>query len=261
MDAIMSALLSLPVVLSATVFIAVIIALSLATLAVTRKLVGHYATKETHDLAGSVLFRIAALHGLVLALVFAQELDSIKDVHNTSAREAAMVGDIYHDLKRYGGDDADSIRTELVSYAKVVVEKEWPALAGPRSLSIQAWKSWETTYEAILELTPETKRQERLLNFMLSDIRELSELREARENAALSETSTLFLVAAISGIVLISAAYFTWQITPVNLGLITAFAAYTGLILYFVIAFSNPYLAPGNAKPFGMERFLASAEN
>jgi hypothetical protein len=37
---------------------------------------------RTHDAAATVAVRIAALHGLILALVYAQELDDYKGIRN-----------------------------------------------------------------------------------------------------------------------------------------------------------------------------------
>lgn len=50
---------------------------------------------EANDLAGSVIFRVAALHGLILALVFAQELFKYQEVRGALVREATAVADIY----------------------------------------------------------------------------------------------------------------------------------------------------------------------
>mgnify|MGYP007132253064 FL=1 len=221
-----------------------------------RRIFGDSNDQETRDLAGSVLFRIASLHGLVLALVFAQELENVRAVDLTAAHEASMLGDVFYDLERYDADITRPIRISLARYGRAVVDEEWQMLADSRQLSPTAWSEWEAAYEALLDLSPATDRQERLLSIMLGDIRALSELREERENAALAQTSTLFIVAALAGILLISAAYFTWAPTRINLALIGGFAAYTGLIIYFVVAFSNPYLAPGNSEPNGFERFL-----
>ena len=252
----MNALLSLPVLVSAFLFILLIVAISLISFYAMRWAFGDSKDQETRDLAGSVLFRIASLHGLVLALVFAQELENVRAVDLTTAHEASMLGDVFYDLERYDADLTTPIRISLARYARAVVEEEWQMLADSRQLSPAAWAEWEAAYEALLSLSPETDRQERLLNIMLDDIRGLSELREERENAALAQTSTLFIVAALAGILMISAAYFTWAPTRINLALIGGFSAYTGLIIYFVVAFSNPYLAPGNSEPNGFERFL-----
>ncbi|QGX98040.1 DUF4239 domain-containing protein [Roseovarius faecimaris] len=250
-------LFSLHPVIAGLVFIAGVIAVSLASYALTRWALLARTDEDSRELAGSVLFRVAALHGLVLALVFAQELTSIRDVHVTSAHEAAMLADIYYDLERYDAEGTQEIRAELARYAIAVIDEEWPSLAGDGRLSDAAWQAWERGYESILDLSPETPRQERLLGIMLADIRELSELREARENAAHFGASQLFLIAALSGILLISAGYFTYPATALNLMLLSGFAAFTGLIIFFVMAYANPYHAPGNATPLGFERFLS----
>lgn len=253
----MTWLFNLPVPVSAAIFVLGVVALALASYGVARLLLARHAVDETRELAGSVLFRLAALHGLVLALVFAQELGAVRDVDLAGTREAALLADVYYDLRRYDAEEAEGIRGVLARYGRLVVEEEWGGLAREGRLSIEAWHAWEAAYEGLLSLDPRGARQERLLDVMLGDLRALSELREARGNAARGGASGLFLVAAVSGIVLISAAYFTWPPTALNLALISAFAAYTGLIVYFVMAFANPYRPPGAAVPAGFERFLS----
>ncbi|MEM9011751.1 MAG: hypothetical protein AAGE18_11020 [Pseudomonadota bacterium] len=242
--------------LTGTVFVAAIVALALGSYGIARWAFGARADEETRDLAGSVLFRIGALHGLVLALVFAQDLAGIRDVAVSAAREATLVSDIYHDARRYGVEETAGLRAGLARYGLIVVEEEWPLLAESRRLSPAAWTEWEAAYETLLDLAPATPRQERLHDVMLDDIRELSELRDARENAAQAAAYAIFLWVALAGVVLIGAAYFTWPATALNVGLIAAFAGFTGLILYMVFAFSNPFAAPGRATTVGFERFL-----
>lgn len=55
-------------------FVAGTIILALAVDALMRWIVGDRYSSTTETLAGSVIFRVASLHGLILALVFAQEL-------------------------------------------------------------------------------------------------------------------------------------------------------------------------------------------
>lgn len=242
--------------ISGLAFVALVIAIALLSYAVARWLLGKAATEETRELAGSVLFRIGALHGLVLALVFAQDLAGMRDVSVSSSREATLVSDIYYDASRYGDEETLALRVSLANYALVVLEKEWAMLAEGRQLSSAAWVHWDDAYEALLNFNPETVRQERLHAIMLDDVRELSELRDTRENAAQATASSLFLWAALAGVVLIGATYFTWAATALNLALIGAFSGFTGLILYMVVAFSNPFAAPGKATTVGFERFL-----
>ena len=158
----MNALLSLPTFLSAAVVIGGTICISIATYFGARRVLSSRAQPETKELAGSVIFRVSALHGLILALVFAQELVNLTQVRVTTSKEAALIGDVFFDLKRYGAPETVDIRTQLASYTATVLEEEWDTLARKKALSGEAWGRWESVYHAILDLEPQTRRQEDL---------------------------------------------------------------------------------------------------
>ena len=80
----------------------------------------------------SIIFRVAALHGLILALVFAQVLFSYQEVRGALLREATAVADIYYDFERYDPKTAQFMQTAIVEYAQTVVDEEWQLLAEER---------------------------------------------------------------------------------------------------------------------------------
>ncbi|PWJ20453.1 hypothetical protein [Jannaschia seohaensis] len=243
-------------ILAAPAFVLLIVGISMAAYGLTRRLLRGHMDEDTRDLAGSVLFRIASLHGLVLALVFAQDLANLRDVSVSAAHEATLVADIYYDAGRYAGPESAAIQHAMAHYGLLVAEEEWPRLAEQRRLLPEAWGTWERAYHLLLDATPATARQERLHGIMLTDIRLLSELRDTRGNVAQAGVSTVFVFAALIGVILVSAAYFPWAPTRLNLGLIAGFSAFTGVVLYIIIAFSNPFASPGRAPTVGFERFL-----
>lgn len=250
----MTYLSHLPNALLIVVIVLIASALALVPYLLARRVMLARADEHSKDLAGSVLFRIGALHSLILALIFAQELLNFSEARHAMTREATLVGDIYYDLQRYDDEATASVQTHLVDYTAIVLEREWPGLARQGQLDEQAWAEWQHVYHAILDLVPETRRQDSLREIMLGQVRELSELRINRETAALVGTNDLFFFAAIAGIVVMSIGYFPFPPTPVNLTLLLLFGVYTGLVLYFIIAFSNPFSAPGYVEPFRFER-------
>ncbi|WP_108446697.1 DUF4239 domain-containing protein [Halomonas denitrificans] len=252
----MSLLAHLPNGLLVVVIVLVASALALVPYLLARRVMLARADQHSKDLAGSVLFRIGALHSLILALIFAQELLNFSEARHAMTREATLVGDIYYDLERYDGEATASIRAHLVGYTGIVLEREWQGLAREGRLDEEAWAEWGHVYEAILDLVPESLRQEALRDIMVAQARELSELRINRETAALIGTNELFFFAAITGIVVMSIGYFPFPPTPVNLTLLLLFGVYTGLVLYFIVAFSNPFSAPGFVEPLRFERLL-----
>lgn len=245
---------SIPGGLLAVIIVAASCTLALLPYFIARQFLLARTDQQTKDLAGSVIFRVSALHSLILALVFAQELINFNEARRTMTREAALVGDVFYDLQRYDASGTKPIQADLLEYTNVVLNREWASLAATSQLDEQAWSEWDAAYNGILDLEPGDARQEELKSIMLDRIRELSDLRIERENAALGGATDLFLYAAIAGIVLISIGYFPFPPTEVNLTLLCIFGIYTGLVIYFIVAFANPYSGAGYVEPVRLER-------
>lgn len=220
-------------------------ALTVLCYLVMRYFTGGEPEQPTKDLAGSVIFRVSALHGLILALVFAQEMVDYQQLKYESTVEANAIADVYFDARRYGPAAAAAVQEPVKSYLELVVSKEWDNLGEGKGLFGPAWGQWDAAYEAVLSLQAADKRQESLRSHMLERIHLISETRVKRENHADSAISGMFWFAAMAGVVLIALAYYPYPVQRHNLVLIFMFGAFTGLILFFIYAFSNPFSPPG----------------
>lgn len=231
------------------------IAITLATVAAILSV--HFAVRQimrpdpeerTRDLAGSVLFRISALHGLVLALVFASEVVEYNQIDFESAVEVNAISDAYYDADRYG-DEAQAVREALREYLRIVPFEEWDSLGADSTLSSQAWAQWDAAYNAVLDLEPSTERQTDLRANMLRKVHAIAENRDLREHHAKSSLGVLFWAAALAGVLLLSVGYYPFPPTRDNLILLSVFGSYTGFILFTIFAMSNPYSAPAALEP------------
>lgn len=212
--------------------------------------------QETNDLAGSVIFRVAALHGLILALVFAQELLSFQELRKAIVREATAVADVYYDLERYSADNAEVMQKALEQYIRIVKNTEWRMLADERRLSSNAWEQREFVYSEILDLEPQSKRQVVLQDHMLGKMQKIAEFRQTRENAALNPLSKMFWIPAIAGLVLVSMTYFVFRPTRLNLTLLSVYGGFSGLVLFVIYAFSDPFSEPNRLEPLAFDRLF-----
>ncbi|MGN6550383.1 MAG: hypothetical protein ACTHJ3_10885 [Pararhizobium sp.] len=231
------------------VFVACTVALTLGAFLAMRVATGGDPDARDRDLTSSVIFRISALHGLILALVFAQEMFEYQQLRFDSASEANAIADVYYDAGRYNGDTMAVIQKAIHSYLDVVVSDEWRALGTSGQLSSEAWKQWDIAYQGILDMTPENGRQASLRDHMLAQIHQISEMRVRREEHAVSSVSGMFWFAAISGVILIALAYYSFPAELHNFMLLGMFGAFTGIILFFIYSFSNPYRPPGTLQP------------
>ena len=234
------------------------IAVALAAYFMSRLFFGGLIESETQRLAGSVMTKCASLHALILALVFAQEIFTYQDVREQLVAEATAVGDIYFDVRRYGTDSEARIQADLSQYVHLVVEKEWDILAMTGKLSQDAWRMRDNVYLAVLDLEPETGRQETLRQHMLQKIQFLAESRHSRANTAQQGIGEVFWFASVFGLVIVAMSYFGFTPNRRRLALLSLYAGFTGVIMFMTFALANPFDDPGRLGPHAFERLLAT---
>ncbi|MCF1503510.1 hypothetical protein L0F51_07020 [Afifella sp. H1R] len=234
------------------------VAIAFASYFLARTLLSSRGPEDSKDLAGSVVIRVSALHGLILALVFAQELANFDQIGDGLSTEAALIGDVFYDLERFDADITQKARDDLATYTGIVLNEELPALADGEPLLRKAWESWDDVYDAILDLEPQNVRQVALKPLLIKNVHEISQLRLKREEAAEDGVNGLFMLAALLGVALTAAAYFAFPPTVPNLLLLSIFGTYTGLIVFFVIAFAYPYSEPGEVRPVELQKLYVS---
>ena len=110
----------------------------------------------------------------------------------------------------------------------------------------------------MLALAPADARQTALRDHMLQDVRRIARLRDQREIESLYGLTPIFWVAAVVGVVLTIAAYFTFSPTVLHLSLLGIYGAYMGLIMHLIYAFTNPYEQPARLPPSAFDRLLAT---
>ncbi|MBW9053170.1 hypothetical protein [Rhizobium mesosinicum] len=206
------------------------------------------------ELASSVITRIASLHALILALVFAQEMIEYQALRTESAVESNAVGDVFYDAERFGPQAQAPIQKALKDYVRIVIEQEWNELGRTGELSAAAWDQWNIAYLKILELAPVNAKQESLRSHMLDEIHTVSESRDRRENSGTDSISLIFWFAAVSGVIFTAIGYYPYAPDARNLLLLSIFGIFTGIILFFIYAFSNPYSPPATLFPTAFER-------
>jgi hypothetical protein len=238
-------------------FVSIAISIVLGSYFGARKLLGSGEDDiRTHDAASAIGVRVATFHGLILALVYAQELDDFKGVRNTLTQETVAVSDVYNDARRYGGPEAGPIRTGLAQYVAAVVHEEWPMLGAGKGLSGKAWSEWEDVYQRILALPPTTERDRFLAGRMRDRVVTIAGFRQTRESVVTARFSEMFWAPALIGLALVSVAFFVYRPTRNHLILLSIFGAYSGVILFFIYAFANPFSLPGKLEPAPFEELL-----
>lgn len=211
---------------------------------------------RTLEVAANVAVRVATLHSLILGLVYAQELDDYKGVRANLIEEAVAISDVFNDAQRYGGGMVVPIQQGLARYVTTVVNEEWDLLADHQGLSPKAWQQWEGVYDLLLDLQPTSDRERYLAARMKDRTTAVARFRQLREATSISRFSGLFWGPAIIGLIIVSATFYVYRPTRTNLILFGLFGAYSGVILFFIFTFGNPYSNPGRLEPRPFQHLL-----
>jgi hypothetical protein len=226
--------------------------LSLAAYFAARAVSRSHQYERHREMAIVMVTRIAALHALILALVFAQEMAAYQRLDNQTAIEADAVADVFNDAARYG-PELQSVQDDMRAYLDIVIGTEWIELGEGRGLSQPAWDVWDRAYETVLDVDAQTPRQQHLRDHILQSLHEISDARSIRQNEAVVTIANYFWIAALTGVVLIAVGHYIYPPEPQNLVMLALFSAYTGAILFLIYGFSNPYSPPAALAPAPLE--------
>jgi len=240
-------------VLVGAVFVAGTVALSLAVYLAARWLTRNARLDRHPEMANAMVLRIGALHGLILALVFAQEMSGYQRLEAQTANEASAIADVYNDAARYDPIALLPLQQAMVAYTADVIDKEWPSLGEGRGLDEDAWLQWERAYAMALDLEPTNPRETTLREHMIGQLHAIATARNLRDADGAGSIMTLFWFAALTGVVLIALGYYSHRPERHNLVLMSLFSGYAGLILFLIYGFSNPYKAPAALTPAPLE--------
>ena len=217
---------------------------------------GHHYPPSIRDLAAATGFRIAAFYGILLALLFAQELQGYQNIREGLAREAAAVSQTYFDAGRYGGPSAPLIRRALKAYVRAVVEIEWPMLSTEQQLSTNTWNDFNRAIDAVERLDAHTPAETALRARMLDNMSQMANLRNLRLQHAAESHRWLFLVPSLAGMFLVTIPFFIYTPRRETWVMLGCYGAFAGLVLFFIDGFSNPFDKPLQVSPAPFERLL-----
>ncbi len=231
--------------------------LSLLLYSGARSVYGGEADEKTVDFARTTIFRIGVLHGLIVALVFADGKENEADVRRAVAEEARTVSNVYYELQRFDRVSTQGIQRIVARYADAVVRFDWPELAQEARLADASWALWDELIDRVLSIEPGEGRRALIHARLVDQVYRIEDLREERAAGARAYPSVLFWVAAIGGLVVMVGCFFAWPPTRATFALIAAFAGYTGLILMLVYDLGNPFDGLSVITPRAFRTFLA----
>lgn len=220
-----------------------------------RRRYGPMQPADTRAVASDVMSRIGALHGLILALVFASAHQGAQTFSNDMTEEASAAIHVYFNAQRYG---APQLQSAVVAYLQTAADGDWSSLRERGKLSDEGWLAWRALINSALTLEPEGRRQQVLADKILSDVWRIEDLRQARGYEARERVPVEFWIVGTVGLLLIATLLFVHEVTPLHQGIMAMYSGFTGLTLFLIYDMSHPFSGALSVGPEAFEVALAT---
>lgn len=231
--------------LSLSTFSGSLFAMSLSTVlglvvyVVSYKLILKYQTEDLKDPTSSLFRVIGMLVSLMLSLAFADVIVELRSIENAIEREAVAISDTFNGLRRFDAEKTRGIQTILIDYAQAVIDDDWPALADDR-LGQRTDDLNKQLQQSATELEPTTEAQKQLWSRILNDLDAASDYRLIRLDNALAKPP-VYLYVVFFGFLLTMACFGAYRPQGPLVTLVSMYALFVGLVLYLILALSDPF--------------------
>lgn len=247
-------LLQLPVLWGAGLLMALTTLAGLGVYMLSNRLLATSQPKEARR-AANYLFRVVGiLVSLFLSLTFADVVLELNQIEASIEREAVMLEDIYRDLDRYGSPRAVRAQSLVHDYLEAVIKHDWPALANDR-LSEEARVLLGQLENEVLHLEDNSEVQGILRSRIIADVDMVSDLRLSRLEQAFDKPP-LFLVVVVFGFLITMVCFGPHDPNRLTLVLLSFYTLLIGLVIYLILAYSDPFQGSTGIEPASLEYIL-----
>jgi len=152
---------------------------SVAGLVLVQRMVPVELRKQHNDVAGFIYAVLGIAYAVLLGLVVVAAWEQFQTARNTTEREASELAEVFWLGHRLPEAEGHRLQELARSYARVVVDEEWPLMAGGGS-SPRAWELMDEIRLTIQNMNPDTEAEQVLYDQGLERVYDLADARRDR---------------------------------------------------------------------------------
>ena len=215
---------------------------ALVLVALVRKMFAKDILRQAHDITGNLLSVVGTLYAVLLGLIVVDALVRFEHAIDVVQKESNALADIFLLAERLPEAERGRLQETCKSYARQVVEDEWPLMATGH-VSMAARKSAFALTRSLDGFEPTTEAQKVIYPMLLEQIRQLWDYR--RERVGMAEfgiPAVEWFVLVVGGAVtVLFGGLFRAESVSLQRFLISLAALLIGLNLYLVSLFGYPF--------------------
>jgi hypothetical protein len=244
-------------IVTGLLLVAVAVVVAVVGLVLVQRLVPTERRKQHNDVAGFIYAVLGVAYAVLLGLVLIAVWEKWDAAEVTTTDEANELAGIFYWAHALPQPEGRHIQELVRSYARVVVEEEWPAMAQGKS-SPEAWATLDELRGTILGLEPTTGAQQARYTEMLAQLHDLGNARRERLLAAEQGLPPiLWVVLILGGVITVFFTYlFGLENTLVHLIMVGSLALVISMSLFTVAALDYPFQGDIHIHPSAYENDL-----
>jgi hypothetical protein len=225
-----------------TLFVSVVMVVSVLGLVVVRRFVDVESLKKHHDVASFFFLMIGTLYAVLIAFAIFVVWTQFQDAGTNLEREVNEVGDLSRMSTALPEPLQANIKTALINYIHAVLEDEFPAMADGRD-SPRTWQAVQSLWTVYQNSEPGDPKFQIYYAESLRHLNELSNDRRIRLFTSRGTVpQTLWYLLFSGGIVLVAFTYFFGhESLPWQAAMTAALAGTLAFSLYLIVAYNGPY--------------------
>jgi len=227
----------------------------LATRPMVRRLLGPSGT--CNDLVSYFFAGIGVFYGLALGLIAVATWENYTDIDGVVATEAAALASLYRDLDGYPQPMRGRLEEMMREYARLVIDKEWPAHKKGEALE-DGDATLDRLEDEVMSFEPAKEREKIVQSEVLRSLDTVQEQRRLRLQAVPTGLpAALWSVVLVGALLNIVLTYLFWvENVRVHAILVGMLAIFIALLVFLTAAMDNPFRGEFSVSPDAFQSVL-----
>jgi uncharacterized membrane protein len=231
-------------------------------------LVRKYSPKEGrsgNEAIGTVYTIVGGLHAVVMAFVLISLFDAVGTVRDGSYAEANGLVAVYWAADALPDPARGQIQEQARTYARTVIDQEWPAMQEGNTVGRQGWTVLERIRTAIDGAPAEGDWQQARKTEAASQLWNVYQARQSRLTAAGNSgvSSVVWIALVVGSILSIALPYlFDGPKLLTHMAIMASLAGTIALLMYAIFQLQNPFSGGAHVDPTAftsiLDRFTAA---
>jgi protein-S-isoprenylcysteine O-methyltransferase Ste14 len=231
-------------------------------LVAVQRLVPAARRREHNDVAGFIYAVVGVIYAVLLALMVIAVWEEHEAAKATVREEANELADVFWLAHRLPEPEGPRLQGLALSYARVVVEEEWPLMARGGNSSPEAWALVDEMRLGMQNVEVDTRSEQVLFERGLEHVDAVADARRERMvEAEEGIPAVLWAVLVFGGAITVGFTYlFGLENTWSHRLMVAAVAGLIALVLFTVGALEYPFSGATRVGPEAFELVLERFE-